>query len=301
MSKQTKSEGLDSDRSDNDDLTGINPWRTLFKLALPFRVRILVIILLAALSTAAGLVEPLIYRVAINDVAGLFVDKAQKKTEQQEPGIEESQQTNSPDAGFEQTVYRIREPRPPPRRETETRKQTQHRLHYEQPHSRGHVAPRTPEQTFKTFIWAVALMFGLSVFSYLIWLTGDNMSAKVASQIETSFIQSVFGHVLRLPLGFFGKRASGALAKQIDQSDQVSPIVNAFTQTIVPQAMTIIGAFVIMLTQNLEMTLIAMATLPLYFFIARRSAKRLEKGLEDYYAQWEEVSGRIQGDLPCCL
>lgn len=297
MSKQTKSEELDSDRSENDNLTGINPWRTLFKLALPFRVRILVIILLAALSTAAGLVEPLIYRVAINDVAGLFVDKAQKETEQQEPGIEESQQTNSPDAGFEQTVYRIREPRPTPHRETQTRKQTQHRLHYEQPHSRGHVAPRTPEQTFKTFIWAVALMFGLSVFSYLIWLTGDNMSAKVASQIETSFIQSVFGHVLRLPLGFFGKRASGALAKQIDQSDQVSPIVNAFTQTIVPQAMTIIGAFVIMLTQNLEMTLIAMATLPLYFFIARRSAKRLEKGLEDYYAQWEEVSGRIQDSL----
>ena len=37
--------------------------------------------------------------------------------------------------------------------------------------------------------------------------------------------------------------ASSALAKQIDQSDQVSPIVNAFTQTIVPQTMTIAGAF----------------------------------------------------------
>lgn len=297
MSQQIKSKDFNSDKTKQDPATGISPWRALFKQARPFRGRILLIILLAALSTAAGLVEPLIYRVAVNDVAGLFVDKAQKETEQQETEIGESQAASFPDAGWQQIVYQEREPRPTPHHKTEPRKQRQHHLRYEEPHRRGHVAPRTPEQTFNTFIWAVALMFGLSVFSYFIWLIADNMSAKVASQIETSFIQSVFGHVLRVPLAFFGKRASGALAKQIDQADQVSPIVNAFTQTIVPQTMTIVGAFVIMLTQNWEMTLIALATLPAYLFIAWRSAKRLERGLEDYYAQWEEVSGRIQDSL----
>ena len=297
MDRQRKSQNLSSDKSAKDKLMGVNPWRTLFNLSLPFRGRILVIILLAALSTAAELVQPLIYRVAVNDVAGLFVDKAQKETEQQETGIDEARETNSPDATLQQTVYQEPEPRATPHHKTETRKQRQHHLRYQEPHRPGRVAPRTPEQTFNTFIWAVALMLGLSVFGYLIWLIGDNMSAKVASRIETGFIQNVFGHVLRLPLGFFGKRASGALAKQIDQSDQVSPIVNAFTQTIVPKTMTIVGAFVIMLTQNWEMTLIALATLPVYFLIARRSAKRLEKGLDEYYAQWEEVSGRIQDSL----
>src|SRR6185369_1224168 len=161
----------------------------------------------------------------------------------------------------------------------------------------GHVSPRTPEQALNTFIWAVALMFGLSIFSYLIWLVADNMSTKLASQIETGFIQGVFGHVLRLPLAFFGKRASGALAKQIDQSDQVSPIVNAFTQTLAPETMTMVGAFAIMVTQNWQLTLIAFMTLPLYFFVAWRSARLLERGLESYYAQWEDVSGRIQDSL----
>jgi ABC-type multidrug transport system fused ATPase/permease subunit len=131
----------------------------------------------------------------------------------------------------------------------------------------------------------------------LIWLVADNMSTKLASQIESSFIQGVFGHVLRLPLAFFGKRASGALAKQIDQSDQVSPIVNAFTQTLAPETMTMVGAFAIMVTQNWQLTLIAFMTLPLYFFVAWRSARLLERGLESYYAQWEDVSGRIQDSL----
>jgi len=224
---------IETGNVNDDNLAELNPWRTLFNLARPFRGRILLIIFLAALSTAAALVEPLIYRVAVNDVAGLFVDKAQRETAEQETEIGASQNGNLPGAGIRQTVYQKNEPREPraarPHR-TETPRQQRHHLRYEQPHRRGHVAPRTPEQTLNTFIWAVTLMFGLSVFSYLVWLIADNMSAKVASQIETRFIQNVFGHVLRLPLGFFGKRASGALAKQIDQSDQVAPIVNAFTQ-----------------------------------------------------------------------
>ena len=45
------------------------------------------------------------------------------------------------------------------------------------------------------------------------------------------------------------------------QADPVSPIVNAFTQTIVPELMMIVSAVAIMITQNLEMTLIALANL----------------------------------------
>jgi len=275
--------------------TEISPWHTLLELARQFRGQLLVIVCLAALSTAASLIEPLIYRVAINDVAGLFVGKAQEEPEPVEDDTSLDQGIESGDFHLRQTDYQTSEPQPTPhRRPSPARK---HQERYNAPHRRGHVAPRTPEQTLNTFIWAVALLFALSVFSRLIWLIADGLSARLASQIETSFIQRVFAHVLRLPLSFFGKRATGALAKQIDQSDQVSPIVKAFTQTIVPEVMTVMGAFVIMVTQNWQMTLIALVTLPPYFLVAWRSAKRLEKGLEGYYAQWEDVSGRIQDSL----
>jgi ABC-type multidrug transport system fused ATPase/permease subunit len=287
MSNESKTAGVD-----------ISPWRTLFSLARPFRSRILIIICLAALSTAASLIEPLIYRVAINDVAGLFVRKAQEETEQPDEELNVLLETESPETHFQEVTYQTKEPRAsPPRKIQRHEKSIRHRAQFLEPHRRGHVSPRTPDQTLNTFVWAVGLMFGLSVFAYLVWLVADNMSAKLASQIESSFIQRVFGHVLRLPLAFFGKRASGALAKQIDQADQVSPIVNAFTQTIVPETMTLVGAVVIMATQNLQLTLIALITLPPYLFVAWRSAKRLEKGLEEYYSQWEDVSGRIQDSL----
>src|SRR5258705_8396396 len=275
-----------------------NPWRTLFRLATPFRVRILIVIGLAALSTAPTLIEPLIYRVAVNDVAGLFVRKAQEQTGQEVDEVGSLQEAEPPAAQFQQIAIQIRAPHVTPHHKVQPHeKNSRHHAQYLEPHRRGHVSPCTAEQTLNTFICAVGLMFALSVFGYLVWLVADNMSAKLASQIESSFIQSVFGHVLRLPLAFFGKRASGALAKQIDQADQVSPIVNAFTQTIVPETMTIVGASAIMVTQNWPLTLIAVVTLPPYLFVAWRSAKRLEKGLENYYGQWEDVSGRIQDSL----
>src|SRR5258705_2467813 len=212
-----------------------NPWRTLFRLAAPFRGRILIIIALAALSTVATLIEPLIYRVAVNDVAGLFVRKAQEQTEQEVDEVGSLQEADAPTAQFQQATFQIKEPHVTREHKVQPHeRKARHHAQFIEPHHRGHVSPRTPEQTLNTFIWTVGLMFALSIFGHLVWLVADNLNAKLASQIESSFIQSVFGHVLRLPLAFFGKRASGALANQIDQADQVLPITNAVTETIVP-------------------------------------------------------------------
>ena len=48
-------------------------WRHLFRLVLPHKKKFILIVLIGLLSTGANLIEPLIYREAINDVAGLFV------------------------------------------------------------------------------------------------------------------------------------------------------------------------------------------------------------------------------------
>ena len=53
----------------------LGTWKVLFQLALPYRHRFVLIALLALLGTGADLLQPLIYRAAINDVAGLFVDR----------------------------------------------------------------------------------------------------------------------------------------------------------------------------------------------------------------------------------
>lgn len=214
-------------------------FQVLFLLAKEYRRQFLVVTLFSFLYTGLDLLQPLIYRRAINDVAGLFVNQ---------PG---------PLAA-----------------------------------ALG-VASRTPLQVFRRLIESVALMFVIGLASYYFYLQANYFGARAASYMESKLIVNTFGHVLRLPLKFFSRQASAGLAKRIDQSDQVAPVVHAFSQQIAPEAIRLVGICAIMLTQSWEMSLVSVCLLPPYAWLARRSALRMRKNLDPYYELWENISARI--------
>jgi ABC-type multidrug transport system fused ATPase/permease subunit len=287
---------------------GMTTWRMLLRLARPYRGQFVVVVLLAFLGTAAELAEPLIYRTAVNDVAGVFVQRASEQPKESS--------SSPPHAAIElfsrfslvsqralpaqQTLERNRGEHAPevgkasPKGHSMTKT---HRSGAQERHHRGRVAPRTVEQMFKTLLWAVGLLLLTNLCAHFFQLAADNVGTAVANRIEENLILRTFSHVLRLPLRFFGRRASGALTKQIDQSDQVAPIVLAFAKDIAPEVMRIIGALGIMLVESPPLTGVALLTIPAYLFIARQAAKKLETSLVEYYGLWEEVSARIQDAL----
>lgn len=255
-------------------------WTSLFRLILPHKKKFLLVVMLSLLATGANLIEPLIYREAINDVAGLFVRQARHDT-RVEMGVEED---DDPITSF--LEKKTEEPAP-----------VHHDKKKKEPHRKNHVAGRTPNQALQTLLWATGLLFLTNLISYLISLLAENTNVRLACKIEQSFIQNTFVHVLRLPLSFFGKRPSAALARQINQSEEVSAVVNGFSQEIFPEILSLVGILTIMFWQNVTLTLIALAIIPFYILIAWHSANRLESSLSGYYEQWEEVSSRMQDAL----
>ena len=263
-------------------MTASPVWRNLIDLAWPYRRRFAVVALLAVLATGTDLLEPLIYRAAVNDIAGLFVgapgergidaviDAASASADEDaSSSADVSDAAASADAA--DTVSLDREP-----------------------HRRGQVSARTPEQTLETLLWAVALLFLVSVVAHGFVLAADQQTVVLASQVEGDIIRKTFGHVLRLPLNYFNRRPSAGIAKQIDQLDQVAPIITAAANQVAPELLRMVGVLAIMMTQSWRLTLVALLTLPPYLWVVRRSANRLESGLGRYYEMWEGVSARIQ-------
>ena len=243
----------------------VNPGRfaLLLKFARPYRWQFLLVAVFALLATGTDLLAPVIYREAINDIAGLFVG------EPEAAGLEQAVADEDPSAGQAAP----------------------------EPHQRGRVSARTPEQTLHTLLMAVGLLLVINVLSHLCSLIADQRTVRLASRIEADVIQGTFAHVLRLPLRFFNRRASGGLAKQIDQSDEVAPIVTAFAHDIAPEVIRMIGVLAIMFTQSWRLSLAALALLPPYLWIVALSSRRLEAGLTQYYGLWDGVSARIQDAL----
>ncbi len=230
-------------------------WKHLFRLILPHRKKFLWVVTLGLLSTGASLVEPLIYREAINDVAGLFVKQARENA-QKDLGLDPAE-TDSIHAMVEEEAPAARRPI----------------THPPEPHTQGHVAARSPSQALKTLLWAVALLFLINLIATLLWRIGENTNTRLSCLIEQRFIQSTFAHVLNLPLAWFGKRSSAAIAKQIDQSEEVTGIVNGFSQQILPELISLLGIVIIMFWQNVALTSVALVTIPFYVLIAWRSAE----------------------------
>lgn len=249
-------------------------WKNIAALVFSEKKRFLTVVLVSLLGTGANLVEPLIYREAINDVTGLFVRQAQNDTRRQMT-IDTAADDDDPVTGFIE-------------HEIEGKKE---------PHQRGHVAPRTPRQAVETLLWAVGLIFVVNILGLVFGLIGDNLNLRLACRIEQGFIQRTFTHVLRQPLAFFSKRSSAALGKQINQSEEVSAIVDGFSQQILPELLSLVGILIIMFSQNVALTVTALVVIPCYLLIAWRSASRLETGLSAYYDRWEEVSTRMQDAL----
>jgi ATP-binding cassette, subfamily B, bacterial len=236
-------------------------WNNIYSLVLPFKKQFLWVVFLSLLGTGTSLVEPLIYREAINDVAGVFVNQA-RDSARKEVGLAKE-----------------------PRRKTK------------EPHHKNKVAPRTSQQALDTLLWAVVWLFIINLFSTLLWRIGENKNVKFSCGVEQSFILGTFRHVLNLPLGFFVRRPAAAIAKRIDQSEELSGIVNGFSQQILPELIGLIGILAIMFWQNSALTAISLIIIPFYLLIAWTSAKKLENGLTEYYQKWEGVSTKIQDAL----
>ena len=253
------------------DSLKMDVWKNIYRLIYPHRKRFLLVVFVSLLSTGTNLIEPLIYREAINDVAGLFVQRATDGVDSVNAADTENPITN---------LFKKSDPD-----QVQDDKEA---------HQKNYVAPRTPEQALKTLLLAVLFLFAINVLGQLFVLLEDNINVNLACTIEQSFIQKTFHHVLKMPLTFFAKRSSATLVKQVNQSEEVSAIVNGFAQQILPEIISLVGILVIMFWQNAVLTLIALAVIPIYVFIAIRSANKLEAGMESYYEKWDEISSRMQ-------
>ena len=109
-------------------VTKLSVWKNIVQLIIPQWKKFILVVFIGLLGTGANLIEPLIYREAINDVAGLFIQKAKDETRQKyQPQIDSTQTVDDDDdSGFDFITSKLAK---------------------KEPHSRHEVAGRTPNLT----------------------------------------------------------------------------------------------------------------------------------------------------------
>lgn len=243
-------------------------WRDVVALARGRWREVGIVATLVSLGTLAALVEPWIYSAIIDDIAGLLV----------------SEDTNELIGRFAQDVL-------------------QTTAHFGESLMRIVTVPfrtdldleaRSVPQAFATIAAGAALMVVLRMLSQWFATKGENRATRLGSDIERDFIAGTYKHVLQLPLSFFSRRATGQVSRQIDQADEIAPIVTGLAHEVWPELFTLTAILVVMFFVDTTLALVTLVSVPVYAAVTWRMSRALDTDLDDYYGAWEEISARIQ-------
>src|SRR5262249_48628004 len=119
--------------------------------------------------------------------------------------------------------------------------------------TRRRIPPRAPEEAIATVLVAAVLLLVARLVSEACRVRGDNLAASISSDIESNLILRTFAHVTRLPLRAFTSRPSAAVARQVDQTDQVSPLFVAAAKDIWPELFGLVAMLSILGSMNREL------------------------------------------------
>ncbi|SDO03709.1 ABC transporter ATP-binding protein [Lentzea jiangxiensis] len=129
---------------------------------------------------------------------------------------------------------------------------------------------------FGLVVWLALAIAGVAVLEAGFSLAERWQSSRVGEDLILRLRQAVFDHVQRMPVAFFTRTRTGALVSRLN--NDVIAAQRAFSETIsgvVTNVIALVLTLAVMLTLSWQVTLLAMALLPIFLFPARRMGKRL--------------------------
>lgn len=133
----------------------------------------------------------------------------------------------------------------------------------------SHGAPGT---VVRLALWIAAL----ALLEAALGVLGRKLSARLGEGLILDLRTAVFDHVQRMPVAFFTRTRTGALVSRLN--NDVIGAQRAFSNTlsgVVSNAVTLVLTLAVMLTLSWQVTLLALALLPVFVVPARRMGARM--------------------------
>jgi len=136
----------------------------------------------------------------------------------------------------------------------------------------------------------LALYFG----STMLDLVQGFLMTSISADITYRFRREIAEKINRLPLSFFDHITTGeVLSRVTNDVDTISQTLNQSLSQMITSLVSVIGILIMMLTINIQMTLIALTIVPLSLLIIRYVVKHSQR----YFRTQQEYLGHINGHI----
>lgn len=138
------------------------------------------------------------------------------------------------------------------------------------------------------------LLLGLYLLSMLFNYVQSWITSGISQKVAYSLRKDISEKIDRLPLSFFDKHASGDILSRITNDvDTIAQSLNQSMAQIITSTVTVAGVLIMMFTISWQLTLIALAILPVTFGILGLVMSRSQK----YYIGQQKALGDADGHI----
>lgn len=138
------------------------------------------------------------------------------------------------------------------------------------------------------------LLLGLYLLSMLFNYVQSWITSGISQKVAYSLRKDISEKIDRLPLSFFDKHASGDILSRITNDvDTIAQSLNQSMAQIITSTVTVAGVVIMMFTISWQLTLIALAILPVTFGILGLVMSRSQK----YYIGQQKALGDADGHI----
>ncbi|MBN1243835.1 MAG: ABC transporter ATP-binding protein [Spirochaetales bacterium] len=141
----------------------------------------------------------------------------------------------------------------------------------------------------------ILVLFALYLASALLGYATHWISAGVAQRTVRELRSRIDRKIARLPLSWLDGRTHGEILSRV--TNDVDAIANTLQQSlaqVVIAAVTLVGSVAMMLSISWQLSLVAMATLPLYAFATRAIATRSKKYFKGQQVELGALNGHVE-------
>lgn len=143
-------------------------------------------------------------------------------------------------------------------------------------------------------IVVIALVSAYITDVFISFLQGWLM-AGVSQRIVKNLRKTLFAKLQKLPISFFDLKTHGEIMSRLSNDvDNVSSTVSQSTTQLMSNAITITGAFIMMLKLSPLLTLASIITIPMVFGLTKTIAKRTKVYFKDQQVNLGRLNGHIE-------
>ena len=140
----------------------------------------------------------------------------------------------------------------------------------------------------------IAIIAIVALKNLFVWLSGQ-LGAALQENVTRDLRDSVFGHLQRLPLGYFQRTKTGQIISRVlSDTEQTKALITEMVTRSLQNVAQIVGTIVILLSYSVRLTFVALVIAPLLTLALQPVLRKLRKGHRRLRGDYGEITSVLQ-------